>query len=225
MQRIEVDCSVFITGTDTGVGKTHVAVQLLRQLAREGRRVVGMKPVAAGAHQTVDGWRNEDALALLEASSVPCHYTEVNPVCLPRATAPHIAAAADGHRLDVSALTAAWQVLADKAEVVVVEGAGGWFVPLAEPAVRGERGPTLADLAVALRLPVMLVVGIRLGALNHALLTAAALQASGLPVAGWVANHCEPDFHDADDYVSDLQRRLPFPCVGRLDFQRAARAS
>jgi dethiobiotin synthetase len=216
--QIDIDHSVFVVGTDTGVGKTRVAVTLVRQLATRGRRVVGMKPVAAGAEQGPAGWRNDDALALAAAGSVGVPYGSLNPCCLPLASSPHLAAADVGLTLTLPPLVEAYQSLAAAAEVVIVEGAGGWFVPLADPPQPGEPGLTLADLAVALQLPVLLVVGIRLGCLNHALLTAAALQRSGLPVAGWVANVIDPDFPGADRYVESLDLRLPFPRRGYLPF-------
>lgn len=213
---IDLNHSVFVTGTDTGVGKTRVAVTLLRQWAAQGLAVAGLKPVAAGAQLTPAGWRNDDALALAAAASLPLPYELVNPYCLPLATAPHLAAAAIGQQLDPAWLVAQCRAAAAGADRVVVEGAGGWLVPLAEPAAPGRTGPTLADVAVALQLPVLLVVGIRLGCLNHALLTAAAIAASGLPLAGWAGSVVDPHFAEADDYRLALTRRLPAPCVGWL---------
>lgn len=215
---ITIDHSVFVAGTDTGVGKTRVAVTLLRQLAAMGRRVAAMKPVAAGAIDTSHGWRNDDALDLSAAASVRLPYELVNPCCLPRPTSPHLAARDAGRPIDLAALKAAYCRIAAQADIVVVEGAGGWYVPVGDPEAPGRPGPTMADLAVALGLPVLLVVGIRLGCLNHALLTADAVRASGLPLAGWVANAMDPDFADTENYVDALARRLPAPCVGRLDY-------
>ncbi len=212
---IDVDHSVFVTGTDTDVGKTHVAVSLIRQLAVAGHRVAGMKPVAAGALDTSHGLRNDDALDLAAAASVRLPYDVVNPCCLPRATSPHLAARDAGRPIDIPALVAAYDRIAASADIVVVEGAGGWYVPVGEPDVPGKAAPTMADLAVALGLPVLLVVGIRLGCLNHALLTAEAIRASGLTLAGWVANRIDPAFADYDDYVESLVARLPAPCLGR----------
>ena len=213
---IELNRSVFVTGTDTGVGKTRVAAALLRQWAAEGLAVVGLKPVAAGAQFTAAGWRNDDALALADAASLPLPYEAINPCCLPLATAPHLAAAAAGLPIDLASLADQCRAAAQGADRVVIEGAGGWLVPVAEPAVPGESGPTLADLAVALHLPVLLVVGVRLGCLNHALLTAAAIRSSGLPLAGWVGSVIDPDFADAAEYRVALGRRLPAPCLGWL---------
>jgi dethiobiotin synthetase len=219
---IAVDHSVFVTGTDTGVGKTRVALALLAQLAAAGRRVAAMKPVAAGGQMTSHGLRNEDALDLAAAASVRLPYDWVNPCCLPLASSPHLAARAAGQTIDVDALVGAYGRIAARADCVVVEGAGGWLVPIGEPEHPGERGPTMADLAAALRLPVLLVVGIRLGCLNHALLTADAIGASGLPFAGWVGSVLDPGFPGADDYVASLEARLPVPRLGTLPFDPAA---
>ena len=213
---IDIAHSVFVTGTDTGVGKTRVAVTLVRQLAAQGHRVAGMKPVAAGSFETSHGPRHDDALDLAAAASVHLPYDWVNPCCLPLASSPHLAARAAGQVISVPALQGVYRQIAARAEIVVVEGAGGWLAPIGEPAVAGTPGPTMADLAQALGLPVLLVVGIRLGCLNHALLTAAAIQASGLPLAGWVANTLDPDFPGADDYLAALDLRLPAPRVGLL---------
>ena len=212
---IDIDHSVFVAGTDTGVGKTHVAVALVRQLAAAGRRVAAMKPVAAGALETSHGLRNDDALDLAAAASVRLPYDLVNPCCLPRASSPHLAAREAGQSIDIPALVATYRRIAASADVVVVEGAGGWYVPLGEPTAPGQVGPTMADLAVAVGLPVLLVVGVRLGCLNHALLTAEAIRASGLRFAGWVANRIDPAFPEFDDYVESLTARLPAPCLGR----------
>ena len=219
---IAVDHSVFVTGTDTGVGKTRVALALIAQLAAAGRRVAAMKPVAAGGLMTSHGLRNEDALDLAAAASVRLPYEQVNPCCLPLASSPHLAARAAGVGIDVAALVAAFRRIEARADVVVVEGAGGWHVPIGEPAQPGQAGPTMADLVQALGLPVLLVVGIRLGCLNHALLTAGAIRASGLPFAGWVANVLDPGFPDADDYVASLEARLPVPRLGTLPFDPVA---
>lgn len=216
---IDVSQSVFVTGTDTGVGKTRVAVQLLRQLAAQGLRVAAMKPVAAGAFETSHGLRNDDALDLAAAASVRLPYELVNPCCLPLATSPHLAARAAGLRIDIPQLEAAYQAIAARSDIVIVEGAGGWLAPIGEPEAPGLPGPTMADLARELALPALLVVGIRLGCLNHALLTAAAIRASGVPLAGWVANRLDPDFADAGDYVLALQARLPAPRLGTLGYE------
>lgn len=201
--------SVFIAGTDTGIGKTFVATRLIRTLVAEGYRVVGMKPVAAGAELTPDGLRNEDALALIAASNVDAPYELVNPVCLPLPTSPHLAARAAGITIDPDAIRQRFDELALLADAVVVEGAGGWLAPIGE--TRGGVGPSMQDIAVALGLPVLLVVGVRLGCINHALLTQEAILRSGLTVEGWVANAIEPGFDVNGDYVAALEERLEAP--------------
>lgn len=199
---------LFVVGTDTGVGKTLVAAGLLHAFARRRARVVGMKPVAAGAipqpGDSGDGWASEDALALRAASTITVPAALDNPVLLPEPLSPHLAAERAGRRIEVDALIASYHALAAQADVVVVEGAGGLLVPLSDTATGG-------DLAVALQLPLLLVVGIRLGCLNHALLTAEAIAARGLVLAGWVANRIDPDMLCGDENVATLRRRLPAP--------------
>jgi dethiobiotin synthetase len=206
--------SLFITGTDTGVGKTWVAVQLLKAMAATGRKVAGMKPVAAGVLDTRDGPRNEDALALIAAGNVDLPYALVNPVCLPRATSPHLAAADSGLTVDTGAIVQAYELIRSRSEWIVAEGAGGWFAPIG-PATPGTNGPTMQDIALALGLPVLLVVGIRLGALSHALLTADAIRRSGLRFAGWAANCLDPAFADTEQYVESIALRFPEPLLWR----------
>lgn len=192
---------VFITGTDTGVGKTVVAAALIKLLARQGVRVAGMKPVAAGASMTPSGLRNADALALLQAGNVAARYESVNPYCFAAPIAPHIAAR-DAHVLvDIDLVRQRFDELASVADCVVVEGAGGWLTPISSSA-------SMADVAAALALPVVLVVGLRLGCLNHALLTARALAAHGAGLAGWIANAIDPAFDRAADNIATLEQRL-----------------
>ena len=199
----------FVTGTDTGVGKTLVSAALLHTLARHHARVVGMKPVAAGLVQQGGEWVSEDALALRAASSVVVPPTLDNPVMLPEPLSPHLAAARAGRRVGVAELVASHQELRRFADVVLVEGSGGWRVPLNED-------ETLADLAVALARPVVLVVGLRLGCLNHALLTAQAVRADGLHLAGWVANTVDPAMTCRDENIATLRLRLGAPLLGVL---------
>jgi dethiobiotin synthetase len=201
--------SFFVVGTDTGVGKTLVAAGLLHALARRHARVVGMKPVAAGA-VLVDGtWASEDALALRAASTLAVPPELDNPVLLPEPLSPHLAAARAGRTIDVDALFASYEALAARADAVVVEGAGGFLVPLGDET-------TGADLALRLQLPLVLVVGLRLGCLNHALLTAEAIAARGLRLAGWVANRIDPQMAAADDNIATLARLLPAPLWAEL---------
>jgi len=201
----------FVTGTDTGVGKTVVAVGLLNAARRAGRRAIGLKPVAAGGDAECDGSVcNGDALALQEAATVVLDYAAVNPVLLSRPLAPHIAAEQDGIQVEVADLAARCRAVMDNvADIVIVEGAGGWLVPLND-------SETMADLVVELRLPVILVVGMRLGCLNHALLTAAAIRDAGLPLAGWVANCHDGEMDAMAENLATLRGRLPAPMLGCL---------
>lgn len=200
---------IYITGTDTGVGKTVASVALLHALRASGRAAVGMKPVASGCVHTPTGWRNEDALAL-QAASQPSHrYDLHNPHALPEATAPQLAARRAGVAITLDGLVQAYQRLAIGAEVMVVEGAGGWLAPLAD-------GLEQSQLARALRLPVVLVVGLRLGCLNHARLSERAIVADGVALAGWIGNTVDPDFADAADYRGLLADALRAPCLGWL---------
>jgi len=199
----------FVTGTDTGVGKTFVSCALLHALARRHPRVVGMKPVAAGLVQTPDGWDSEDAIALRAASTVRVPPALDNPVRLPDPLSPHLAAERAGTRIDIPHLVACQRELAQHADAMVVEGAGGFLVPLSPE-------HTGADLAQALGLPVLLVVGLRLGCLNHALLSAEAIRARGLPLAGWVANRIDPGMAAADDNIAFLRQRLGAPLLADI---------
>lgn len=201
--------SVFVTGTDTGVGKTLVSAGLLHALAARHPRVVGMKPVAAGT-QAINGVEmNDDVLALRAASTLRVPPELDNPVLLPDPVSPHIAATRAGVRIDVDHLLACYRQLAQLADAVVVEGAGGFHVPLSAT-------ETGADLAQALGLPVVLVVGLRLGCLNHALLTAEAIRARGLTLAGWVANHIDPAMLAQDDNIAFLGARLKAPLLATV---------
>lgn len=199
----------FVTGTDTGVGKTRVAVALIHDLRAQGLRVAAMKPVSAGCEP---GKLNDDVVALMHAANVDADVTDVNPYAFTEAVAPHIAAQRVGVTMDLSVITAAYSRLASRADVVVVEGAGGWRVPL-------NAHDDVADLAVRLGLPVVLVVGLRLGCLNHAVLTADAIVSRHLPWAGWVGNHIEPAMTHLSANVEALNIRLPEPCLGMQDYQ------
>jgi len=203
----------FVTGTDTGVGKTLVAQALLYCLAERHARVVGMKPVAAGAERPAHGdWFNDDVRALQAASTVQLPAEWVNPCLLRDPVSPHIAARREGRVIEIAGILAALTRLRDEADAVVVEGAGGFRVPLGDT----QDG---ADLAVALGLPIILVVGLRRGCLNHALLSAESIAARGLRLAGWVANHIDPDMAEPAANIELLARRLPAPCLGELPFQ------
>ncbi len=199
----------YVTGTDTGIGKTVASCALLHALRRRGARAVGMKPVASGCERTPAGWRNEDALALLAASDPAPDYADLNPFALPAPLAPEIAAAEAGVTLSLAPLEQAFARLRGSADTVVVEGVGGWLAPLSAELDQ-------IDLVRALELPVLMVVGMRLGCLNHARLTAQAIAASGARCIGWVGNEIDPDMARRDENFALLQARLPMPCWGRL---------
>ncbi|HVE09810.1 MAG TPA: dethiobiotin synthase [Paraburkholderia sp.] len=193
--------SLFVTGTDTEIGKTLVSAALLRGFARAGLRAAAMKPVAAGAFERDGVWHNEDADQLDAAASVLLPPAIRTPYLLKEPAAPHIVAAREGVELDVAHIVACHAQALQMAEVVVVEGVGGFRVPLTDT-------HDTADLAVALNLPVLLVVGMRLGCISHALLTAEAITARGLRIVGWVANRVDPTMHFADENVDALRTRL-----------------
>ena len=197
----------FITGTDTGVGKTLVTAALLRCLREAGLTAAGMKPVAAGAVAGADGPANEDALLLQAESSEPHPYEVVNPYLFTPAIAPHLAAAEAGIVIDFKRISAALARLRAVAGVVLVEGAGGFLVPL-----DGQR--SMAELPGLLGLEVILVVGLRLGCLNHALLSTEAIRARGLRLAGWIGNRIDPEFARGEENIATLRALLPAPCLG-----------
>ncbi len=202
----------FVTGTDTGAGKTFASTVLLHAMRRDGHPAVGMKPVASGCTREHEGWRNEDALALQAASDPKPDYQLVNPYALPEPTAPQIAAAMAGVHVELPTLLAAHTALAAQAGGrVLVEGVGGWLAPLAD-------GLEQADIVRALDLPVVLVVGLRLGCLNHARLTARAVLADGCRLAGWIGNQVEAPGPHAAAYLDLLRAALPGPCLGVLPF-------
>jgi len=199
----------FITGTDTGVGKTGFSCQLIKKLRGEGHRVHAMKPVASGAVATKDGLRNQDALDLIEACGEPLAYELVNPYVFAAPIAPHIAAMEAGITISLSEIQGQYRQLANDADRMIVEGVGGLLVPLNEE-------QTLADLARVLRLPLILVVGMRLGCLNHALLSMEPIERLGLPFAGWVANFIDPDFSHPEQNLHSLQKRIPAPLLASI---------
>ncbi len=192
---------VFITGTDTGVGKTVVACALVRGLRACGLSVAVMKPIASGAARTAQGLRSADALALIEAAASEAPYALVNPYCFEPAISPHIAADEAWISVDTDTIVSHYRTLGARADWVVVEGAGGWLAPVSG-------GETIADLARALALPVLLVVGLRLGCLNHAQLTRLAIAAAGLRFAGWIADGVDPAFERRAENLAALERRL-----------------
>ncbi len=206
----------FVAGTDTGVGKTLVSAALLEAGNAAGWSTLGLKPVAAGAEAGEQGLCNEDALLLQQAASCTLSYDEVNPVLLKAAIAPHIAATEEGRTLSAERLAGVCRgALMRKVDLALVEGAGGWRVPL-------NAQETLADLPRLLNLPIILVVGMRLGCLNHALLTAEAIRRDGLRLAGWVANRIDPDMSRYDENLGTLISLLPAPLLGELPYRPGA---
>jgi len=193
----------FVTGTDTGVGKTTISCALLRAFAAQGKKAVGMKPVVAGS----ENGRWHDVEQLIAASNINAAREYVNPYAFDPPVSPHIAARQAGVDIDLAVIQRAYQALSSQADIVIVEGAGGFLVPL-------NARQTGADLARALNLPVILVAGMRLGCLNHALLTAQAIHASGLPFAGWVANCIDPQMQVLQENIATLEQRLEGPLLG-----------
>lgn len=195
----------FIAGTDTDVGKTFITVALLQALAGRGKTTLAMKPVAAGCNSA---GQNGDALALMAAMTAEISYQQVNPVALKAAIAPHIAAQRQGRRIHIDRLVGIARGLALRSEdYLLVEGAGGWLCPVNDR-------HTLADFARSLAAPVILVVGLRLGCLNHALLTVQAIRAMGLPIAGWLGNSIDVEMPELDANIEYLHRHIPAPCLG-----------
>jgi len=207
----------FVTGTDTEVGKTWVSASLIAWLRQQQVPIVGVKPISAGCEWLDGQWCNEDALLLQAAAEHQLSYAEVNPVALVPPIAPHIAARDAGVVLSAQALAAHCQQLAKDHPRLLVEGAGGWAVPLNEQ-------DTYAQVAERLQLPVILVVGLRLGCLNHALLTAQAIEQQGLTLAGWVANHLSAEMPYVDDNIATLSGRIAAPCLAQIPYQPHAEA-
>lgn len=202
----------FIAGTDTDAGKTCIAAGLLHKANGQGLRSLALKPLAAGCHVTADGLRNQDALTLQATASVSLAYEQVNPVAFEPPIAPHIAAAAAGKNITADRLAALCRgALMTPHDFALIEGAGGWRVPL-------NHRETLASLPRLLNLPVILVVGMKLGCLNHALLSAEAIVRDGLVLAGWVANHVDPDMSCLDENLATLHQLLAAPCLGEVPF-------
>ena len=206
----------FITGTDTGIGKTIVAVALIRAMRAQGIAAVGMKPIASGSVATPAGLRNEDALALMAAAAAPEPYEDVNPYCFAPPISPHLAARAAGVAIDLERIRRPFERLRSSYEFVVVEGAGGWLAPI------DDAGRTMAELAAALCLPVVLVVGVRLGCLNHAALTLEAMRSRHAPFAGWVANTVDRDVAYAQENIATLTALAGRAPLAVLPFAPAA---
>ncbi|TNF92906.1 MAG: dethiobiotin synthase [Gammaproteobacteria bacterium] len=209
---------LFIAGTDTGVGKTYVTCALLRQLGRDGVSVAGMKPVAAGC-QIINGEPvNDDVLALLQASTIKPDQAFISPYRLAQACSPHLAAQAENVKIDPARIRTDFEKLAEIADFVIVEGTGGWMSPISD-------SETMQDIAIVLGLPVVLVVAIRLGCLNHSLLTVQSIKAAGLQMAGWVANYPDEGLPRDLPVENTLNERLDSPFLGVVVHQESAEQS
>ncbi|MBO9482094.1 dethiobiotin synthase [Salinisphaera sp. G21_0] len=209
----------FVTGTDTDVGKTVVSCGLLEAARLKGLTTLALKPVSAGCQHTENGLRNDDALALMEAMTLVLPYEQVNPLALAPAIAPHIAAQEAGVRMTLDRLVGYSRgALMQKNDLALIEGAGGWRVPL-------NSREMVSGLAKALNTPAILVVGIKLGCISHALLTVEAILRDGVRLAGWVANQVDPDMSRYDENLETLKSLIPAPCLGVVPFLEETSAS
>lgn len=206
--------NIFITGTDTDCGKTWVSAELLRAAASAGINALGMKPIASGAERLNDQWRNDDVEALRAASNVTIEREVCNPYIFEMPASPHIAARPSATEIDLALIAQAYQRCAAAADFVVVEGVGGWMVPL-------NQSDTVADLARVLGLPIVLVIGIKLGCINHGLLTAAAIDRAGLELHGWIANQREADLVESEAVIDSLAERISAPLLARTEINQA----
>lgn len=201
----------FITGTDTGVGKTWATLTLMKAMQNKGKVVAGMKPVASGCKKTSVGLRSDDAARILKQSNQSLDYKTINPYAFEQAIAPHIAAKLAGVVIDIDKIAGEFSILKNNSDSVVVEGIGGWNVPLGADIM-------LADIVKSLDLKVVLVVGLRLGCINHALSTARAVEADGARLHGWIMNQLEPDYVCLQETMRTLQARISAPLLGSLSF-------
>lgn len=203
--------SFFITGTDTGIGKTHATIALMEQFKKQGYQVAGMKPIASGAEQKNGSLINEDAALIMNACSNPTDYGLINPAVFELPVAPHIAASQSGQNINLEKIKECFDQLASNNDIVIVEGAGGWRVPLSE-------SENMADLVKKLGLPVVLVVGFRLGCINHAIMTAELIKKDGLKLIGWLKNQLESGYLFEKDTEITLRNTIPGPFLGALGF-------
>lgn len=210
--------SVFVTGTDTGCGKTRVSCALLAALTNAGFSASGMKPVATGATRIGAQWVHEDVKALVAASNVAIPRRYVNPYLFAPACSPNIAAEQTGSHIELASILQAYRDCQSRADAIVVEGVGGWCVPFSDDL-------WTEDLVRAINVPIILVVGVRLGCINHAVLSARAVAQAGLPLLGWVANIVDPGTHALDAVLATLTRHLAVPCITRIDWTPAATAA
>jgi dethiobiotin synthetase len=205
--------NLFVTGTDTDVGKTYISQALIKHFCRQGLQAVGMKPVAAGAEIENGRLLNVDVQAIISASNVVASIDQINPYVFAPAIAPHIAAQQVGVEIAIEPIMRAFQALQQQADVVVVEGAGGFLVPINESL-------TMGDLAKALNVGVLLVVGVRLGCISHALLTVQAIEAKGLHLIGWVANRIEPNMPALEENIATLKTMIKAPCIADVGWKK-----
>ncbi|MFK8066863.1 MAG: dethiobiotin synthase [Gammaproteobacteria bacterium] len=194
----------FITGTDTGVGKTIITASLIKLLSSSDLKVAGMKPIASGCYKTSQGLRNEDAVLIMQQSNLELDYDLINPYAFEPPISPHFAAKDLDQKIDIDNILEKYSVISNSADVVLVEGVGGWQVPINED-------QHMSDLAVALKLPVIMVVGLRLGCINHALLTAQAIRKNGLDLIACVANLIDADYAKVEETVNTLKKQLNIP--------------
>ena len=202
---------IFITGTDTGIGKTIVTCAVMHVLAQQGLNVAGMKPIASGAHSHHGQLQNDDALALMHHANTIVDYQLVNPYCFEPAIAPHIAAEKIGVDINITTIQDAYTTISKQTDVVVVEGVGGWLVPINDEQL-------VADIAVELQLPVILVVGLRLGCINHALLTEESIKKKNANILGWIANQVDPNLPSTKQVIKTLQNKLNSPYLGYVPY-------
>lgn len=205
-------CGYFITGTDTDIGKTLATRALMAAIKNRGKRVTGMKPVACGCEETAAGLRNEDALLLMQQNTQAHDYALINPYAFVPPVAPHIAAAESGAVIDLDKIVSAYKLLAGQTDYLFVEGIGGWCVPLDEEFM-------LADLVKKLNLPVIMVVGLKLGCINHTLLTVRSIVDDGIVLSGWIANRLDPDYLNIKQTLTCLEKKVPAPLVGYIEYQ------
>ena len=208
----------FVTGTDTEIGKTYCTCLLIRHLADKGKRVGGLKPIASGCDETSEGLKNTDALAIQSAASVDLPYSLINRYRFKPAIAPHIAAQQTHTEISFKLIAQDMEEVATKTDIFLVEGAGGWRVPLSETSI--EQPLDMAGLATQMQLPVILVVGIKLGCINHARLTLDSIRHFDVPVAGWIANHLQPDTQASRENVQTLKQILDAPMIAEIGCQQ-----
>ena len=201
----------FITGTDTSCGKTEITLGLMQLLQNQGKVVLGMKPVASGATSTTEGLRNEDAIRIQAQGSIQVPYSTLNPYAYEPPIAPHLAAAQAGDEIDLNLISTHCMSLSAQVDYIIVEGIGGWRVPF-------NKEQSAADLVQMLNLPVILVVGLKLGCINHALLSVESILASGVRLTGWVANEVEPDMLYSSENIATLQAAISAPCLGAVPY-------